>query len=47
MREADDTQQPHPASEPEARSIVGALAGTVVWFGDLISPIDEKWDADE
>lgn len=27
-------------------SIVGCLAGSVTSFGDLISPIDEPWDAD-
>ncbi|HEX8210737.1 MAG TPA: type II toxin-antitoxin system Phd/YefM family antitoxin [Longimicrobium sp.] len=27
-------------------SMVGYLAGSVTAYGDLISPIDEEWDAD-
>jgi prevent-host-death family protein len=29
-----------------ARSLFGALRGTVVSHGDLIAPIDEAWEAD-
>jgi prevent-host-death family protein len=27
-------------------SMIGYLAGSVTAYGDLISPIDEEWDAD-
>jgi hypothetical protein len=47
MSKVGDTQQPRPASKSEAQSIVGVLAGSVLGFGDLISPIDESWEADE
>jgi hypothetical protein len=47
MPEADDTQQQLPAVEPEMPSLVGLLAGSVEWEGDLISPVDEIWEADE
>jgi prevent-host-death family protein len=31
----------------ERPSLVGSMRGTVLWYGDLVSPIDVKWDADE
>jgi len=27
------------------RGFVGSLAGSVIWMGDIISPIDEEWEA--
>ncbi len=27
--------------------LVGSMRGTVLWYGDLISPIDVEWDADK
>ena len=33
--------------EEKRPSFVGSMRGTVLWYGDLISPIDVKWDADE
>jgi hypothetical protein len=47
MPETDDMQQQLPVIEPDMPSIVGALAGSVEWYADLISPIDETWEADE
>jgi len=35
-----------PLSE-KARRIFGCLEGTVTRYGDLVSPIDERWTADE
>lgn len=35
------------AFEEERPGLVGSMRGTVLWYGDLISPIDVKWDADE
>lgn len=29
------------------RAFVGSMRGSIVWEGDLISPIDEPWEADE
>lgn len=29
----------------EAFDIIGAMRGTVLWEGDIISPIDVEWDA--
>jgi prevent-host-death family protein len=29
------------------RGFVGSMRGMVLWEGDLISPIDVQWDADE
>ena len=36
-----------PIPEPEAarQGIVGSMKGSVLWEGDIISPIDVKWDA--
>jgi hypothetical protein len=28
-------------------SMVGSMRDTVLWYGDLISPIDVEWDADK
>jgi hypothetical protein len=47
MSEVDDTQQKLPSEEPDTPSMVGLRAGSVEWYGDLISPIDEAWEADE
>jgi prevent-host-death family protein len=30
---------------PAERNIVGAMRGSVVWEGDIISPIDVEWEA--
>ncbi|MDQ6736228.1 MAG: type II toxin-antitoxin system Phd/YefM family antitoxin [Gemmatimonadota bacterium] len=27
------------------QGMVGSMRGSVLWYGDLISPIDVKWDA--
>ena len=32
--------------EPAAGSLVGALAGTVTFHGDVVEPTGERWDAD-
>ena len=47
MSEVDDTQEQLRVEKPDTPSIVGLLAGSVEWYGDLISPIDEVWEADE
>ncbi len=33
--------------EQRPQGLVGSMRGTVLWYGDLISPIDVKWDADK
>lgn len=33
--------------EREKRGLWGSLAGRILWMGDVISPIDEVWTADE
>lgn len=33
--------------EEKRVGLVGSMRGTVLSYGDLISPIDVKWDADE
>ena len=33
--------------EVETPKLFGALQGSVTINGDIVSPIDEKWDADE
>jgi prevent-host-death family protein len=30
---------------PAQQNIVGSMKGSVVWMGDIISPIDVEWDA--
>jgi prevent-host-death family protein len=30
---------------PGERNIVGSMKGSVLWMGDIISPIDVEWDA--
>jgi prevent-host-death family protein len=30
---------------PAQESIVGSMKGSVLWMGDIISPIDVEWDA--
>ena len=32
--------------EPKPASAFGALKGSVLWYGDLISPMDDEWDVD-
>jgi len=34
------------AASPSAAQGFGALGGTVQSYGDLVSPVDEPWDAD-
>lgn len=36
-----------PVRPHEDKLLFGAMAGSVARQGDLISPIDEQWDADE
>jgi prevent-host-death family protein len=36
-----------PVETPEQQSILGYLKGTVQVTGDIISPIDEDWEADQ
>lgn len=33
--------------EEQRPGLVGSMRGTVLWYGDLISPIDVEWDADK
>jgi len=30
---------------PEQEDIVGSMKGSVLWIGDILSPIDVDWDA--
>ncbi|MGD0730718.1 MAG: type II toxin-antitoxin system prevent-host-death family antitoxin [Terracidiphilus sp.] len=30
---------------PAEENIVGSMKGSVLWMGDIISPIDVEWDA--
>ena len=30
---------------PAKANIVGSMKGSVLWMGDIISPIDVEWDA--
>jgi prevent-host-death family protein len=30
---------------PAPENIVGSMKGSVLWMGDIISPIDVEWDA--
>ncbi|MGD0903306.1 MAG: type II toxin-antitoxin system Phd/YefM family antitoxin [Terracidiphilus sp.] len=30
---------------PAAKNIIGAMRGSVLWEGDIISPIDVEWEA--
>jgi prevent-host-death family protein len=30
---------------PSERNIIGAMRGSVLWEGDIISPIDVEWEA--
>jgi prevent-host-death family protein len=32
---------------PARRELFGALKGTVLWEGDIISPVEGVWDLDE
>lgn len=36
-----------PIEDEEARHIFGYLSGSAKIIGDIVSPIDEKWEADE
>lgn len=36
-----------PARAKAAAGICGALKGMVIWEGDIVSPIDVEWEADE
>jgi len=36
---------PVPEPEVERKGIVGSMKGSVLWEGDIISPIDVEWDA--
>jgi antitoxin (DNA-binding transcriptional repressor) of toxin-antitoxin stability system len=31
--------------EEEAPDIVGFMKGSVLWSGDIVSPIDSEWEA--
>ncbi len=33
--------------EEKRPNAVGSMKGTVLWYGDLISPIDVEWDANK
>jgi hypothetical protein len=30
---------------PPEKNIIGAMRGSVLWEGDIISPIDVEWEA--
>ena len=30
---------------PAKRNIIGAMRGSVLWEGDIVSPIDVEWEA--
>ena len=32
---------------PERKTLFGALKGTVLWEGDIISPLDVEWEANK
>ena len=34
-----------PYKQEEKRTFIGSMRGTVLWYGDIISPIDVEWDA--
>ena len=36
-----------PVQAQAAAGVVGALKGAVIWEGDIVSPLDEPWEADE
>ena len=36
-----------PVSQRKNRLLFGALGGCVAYEGDIISPVDERWDAAE
>ena len=36
---------PIPEPKAEQQGIVGSMRGSVLWEGDIISPIDVEWDA--
>lgn len=35
----------HVVPVPAAKNIIGAMRGSVLWEGDIISPIDVEWEA--
>lgn len=37
--------RPIPEPKVERQGIVGSMKGSVLWEGDIISPIDVEWDA--
>lgn len=36
-----------PVKNERPESFIGSMQGTMEIVGDIISPVDEKWDADE
>lgn len=36
---------PVPGPKAKRLGIVGSMKGSVLWEGDIISPIDVEWDA--
>ncbi len=36
-----------PVDESESRSVLGYLRGTVEIVGDIVSPLEEEWEADK
>lgn len=34
-------------AQPSKGGFVGSMKGSVVWMGDIVSPIGEEWSADE
>jgi prevent-host-death family protein len=35
----------HLVPVPPEKSLFGSMKGSVIWMGDIISPIDVEWDA--
>jgi prevent-host-death family protein len=33
--------------EEKRQGLIGSMRGTVLWYGDLVSPVDVQWDVDE
>jgi len=36
-----------PIAEAGARDVFGCMGGTVIVVGDIVSPLEERWDADQ
>ncbi len=34
-------------AQPVEGGFVGSMKGSILWMGDVVSPIDEEWTADE